>query len=235
MKSIFLSIFVILTVFAVSASAQSLSTRQTFEKGIGLANAEKFEAALADFRKSLTLAEIEDARAEFHARIHFNIGVCWYRMKENEKAVGEFEAAIKLTKNDYEKAFYALGMAQAELKNWTQAERAFRGALRLNRRNGEAWFDLAFVYLAKNDFEAAKQAFQKSVAYQSVSAAVGHNNLGVIFALGGDLDRAVREFETALRISNGNFAVAERNLQFCKSWGKNFSREQVAILEFGNK
>ena len=232
MKRLFLSIFVILTALSLSAWAQSLGTRQTFEKGISLANAEKFDAALVDFRKSLTLAESEETDANFRARIHFNIGVCLYRLKENQQAVGEFEEAIKLSRGDYEKAFYALGMAQAELKNWDKSEQAFRGALRLNKRNGEAWFDLAFVYLAKNDFEAAKQAFQKSVEYKSVSAAVGHNNLGVIFALGGDLNSAVREFETALRKSNGNFATAERNLQFCKSLGKNFNRESVAILEF---
>ncbi len=232
MKRIFLSIFVILTVFGLSVSAQSLGTRQTFEKGIGLANEGEFAAALVDFRKSQTLAESEETDADFRARIHFNIGVCLYRLKENDKAVGEFEGAIKLTRGDYEKAFYALGMAQAELKNWDKSELAFRGALRLNKRNGEAWFDLAFVYLAKNDFESARSAFQKSVEYKSVSAAIGHNNLGVIFALGGDLNSAVREFETALRKSDGNFAVAERNLQFCKSLGKNFNRELVAILEF---
>jgi tetratricopeptide (TPR) repeat protein len=233
MKRIFLSIFVILTALNLSASAQSFTTRQMFEKAIETANAGKFETALSMFRDSLALAKIDEAPDDFQAKVRFNIGVCFYRLKQNEKAVVEFEEAIKLARRDYEKAFYALGMAQAELRNWDKAEQAFRGALKLNKRNGEAWFDLAFVYLAKNDFEAAKLAFQKSVEYKSVSAAVGHNNLGVIFALGGDLDAAVREFETALRKSNGSFAVAERNLQFCKSLGKNFNREMVAKLEFG--
>lgn len=232
MKRIFLSIFVILTALNLSASAQSFTTRQMFEKAVGMANAGNFETALSVFKDSLALAKIDDAESEFRAKVHFNIGVCFYRLKQNEKAVAEFTEAIKLAGRDYEKAFYALGMAQAELKNWSEAEQAFRGALRLNKRNGEAWFDLAFVYLAKNDFEAARTAFEKSVEYKSVSTAVGHNNLGVIFALGGDINSAVREFETALRKSNGKFAVAERNLQFCKSLGKNFNRQQVAILKF---
>lgn len=233
MKQIFLSIFVILTAMVLSVSAQSLATRQTFEKGIGLANAEKFETALGDFKKSLTLAEIEDAGSDFRAKIHFNIGVCLYRLKENEKAVREFEEAIKLTKGDYEKAFYALGMTQAELKNWQAAEKAFRGAIRLNKRNGEAWFDLAFVYLAEKNYESAKQAFQKSVELKSVAASIGHNNLGVILAINGEIDSAMKEFETALKKSNGKFTVAERNLQFCKSLGQNFSQDLVAKLEFG--
>lgn len=234
MKRIFLSIFVILTASVLSVSAQSLGTRQIFEKGVSLANEEKFETALGEFRKSLTLAETEDAGSDFRAKIHFNIGVCFYRLKQNEKAVGEFEESIKLAKGDYEKAFYALGMAQAELKNWQKAEQAFRGAIRLNKRNGEAWFDLAFVYLANKNYDSAKTAFQRSIELKSVAASVGHNNLGVILAIGGDLTAAVREFETALKKSNGNFAVAERNLQFCRLLGQNFSQDLVAKLEFGN-
>jgi len=233
MKRILTNIFVILLATVTSVSAQSLATRQSFEKGISLANAEKFEAALGDFRKSLTLAESEDATGDFRAKIHFNIGVCLYRLKQNEKAVGEFEEAVKLAKNDYEKAFYALGMAQAELKNWREAEAAFRAAIRLNKRNGEAWFDLAFVYLAQNDYDSARNAFQKSVELKSIAAPIGHNNLGVILALGGDLSSAMKEFEIALKQAGGKFAVAERNLQFCKSLGENFNRELIAKLEIG--
>jgi len=233
MKRVFLSIFVILTAMVFSISAQSLATRQVFEKGIGLANEGKFETALGNFKKTLTFAEIEDADADFRAKIHFNIGVCLYRLKQSKQAVSEFEEAIKLAKGDYEKSFYALGMAEAELKNWQAAEKAFRGAIRLNKQNGEAWFDLAFVYLAQKNYDSAKQAFQKSVELKSVASPVGHNNLGVILAIGGDIDSAMKEFETALKKSNGKFAVAERNLQFCKSLGQNFSQDLVAKLEFG--
>jgi tetratricopeptide (TPR) repeat protein len=235
MKSIFLSIFVILTLAVLSVSAQSAAAELIFEKAVDLAKAEKFEPALADFKKSLMLAETEDAPSDFRAKIHFNIGVCLYRLKQNEKAIGEFEEAVKLAKGDYEKAFYALGMAQAELKNWQAAEQAFRGAIRLNKRNGETWFDIAFVYLARKDYDAAKQAFQRSIELKSVASSVGHNNLGVIFAIGGDLNAAVREFETALKKSDGKFAVAERNLQFCRSLGQNFSQDLTAKLEFGGK
>ena len=233
MKRLFLSIFVILVGLVLSASAQSAATQQTFEKAVSLANEEKFAAALVDFKKSLALAETDDADANYRARIHFNIGVCLYRLKQNAQAVGEFEEAIKLVRGDYEKAFYALGMAQAELKNWSEAEQAFRGAIRLNKRNGEAWFDLAFVYLAQKDYESAKTAFQKSVELKSVDSTIGHNNLGVILAMNGDIDSAVKEFEAALKQSGGKFAVAERNLQFCKSLGQNFNQNLLAKLEFG--
>ncbi|MET0752311.1 MAG: tetratricopeptide repeat protein, partial [Pyrinomonadaceae bacterium] len=194
--------------------------RQAFENGISAAQSGKYETALVDFRKSLAFSRNEDAGNDFLARVHFNIGVSLYRLQRNEEAVAEYELAIKLSEKSYEKAFYALGMAQSELENWQAAEHAFLEAIRLNRRNGEAWFDLAFVYLARKNFDAAKQAFQKSIEYKSVDASIGHNNLGVIFALNGDLPSAVKEFETALKKSGGKLVEAERNLQLCKTVGQ---------------
>src|SRR5688500_17063690 len=111
MKRIFLSIFVILTALNFTASAQSFTTRQMFEKAVSIANEGKFETALSMFKDSLALAKIDEADHDFQAKVHFNIGVCFYRLKQNEKAVAQFEEAIKLARRDYEKAFYALGMA----------------------------------------------------------------------------------------------------------------------------
>jgi tetratricopeptide (TPR) repeat protein len=228
MKRIIFSIFVILSAFVFSVSAQT--TAQTaFEKGMSSANGGKFETALSEFQTSLAFAENADASDNFRAKIHFNIGVCFYKLKQNAEAVREFEQAVKLKKGDYEKAFYALGMAQAELKNWDEAEKAFRGAIGSNKQNGEAWFDLAFVYLAQENYELAQTAFQKSIELKSVDSSISHNNLGVILALSGDVNAAVKQFEKALQKSNGKLIVAERNLQFCKTLGQNLS----AKLEFG--
>ena len=229
MKRIIFSLVFIFSAF-FSVSAQSPRTEQLFESGIFSANKGEFKTALARFQTSLALAESEQASDDFRAKIYFNIGVCFYQMKEQTEAVTEFERAISANPN-YEKAFYSLGMAQFELKNWSKAEKAFLGTIRLNNRNGEAWFDLAFVYLVKENYESAQEAFQKSIKLKSVDAPISHNNIGVIYAINGDFDSAIKEFETALKKSNGKFTVAERNLQFCKSLGQNLS----AKLEFKQK
>lgn len=224
MKRIILGIFIIVTAFALSVSAQSL---QIFESGIALAQKGEFKTALTKFEKSLELTKSEETSDEFRAKIHFNIGVCLYQLKEQAKAVNEFESAITLNPN-YEKAFYSLGMAQFELQNWQAAEKAFSGAIRLNKRNGEAWFDLAFVYLAQKNYDSAQAAFERSIALKSVDSSISHNNLGVIFAMNGDFNAAIKEFQSALKKSNGKFAVAENNLQFCRSLEQNL----IAKLEF---
>jgi tetratricopeptide (TPR) repeat protein len=233
MKQIFFGVFLIVSTFVWSASAQTAAERH-YAKGVKLANAGRYEPALATFRAALGFAAGETPSEAFLARLHFNVGVCLYRLGRSSDAVGELERAIELSRGDYEKAHYALGMAETELKNWARAEKAFRAALRLNEKNGETWLDLAFVYLGARDYEAARGAFRKAIEHGSSDAALARNNLGVILALGGELAQAIREFETALKDSGGKLAVATRNLDFCRQLGQNFDRRLLAKLEFTN-
>lgn len=231
MKRIIYGIFVIVSALVINISAQTIA-RQRFEKGLIAAGSGKYEAALADFKTAQMFLESEQPDNEFRAQVHYNIGVCLYQLKKQAKAVEEFNLANRFNPS-YEKSFYALGMAQYELKHWRAAKEAFRGALRVNDQNGETWFDLAFVYLAQKNYDAANKAFQKAVEYKTNDSAIAHNNLGVILVLKGDVGSAVKEFEIALSQSKGTFAVAERNLQFCRSLGQNPKQDLLAKLEFG--
>jgi Flp pilus assembly protein TadD len=126
-------------------------------------------------------------------------------------------------------------MAESELKNWQAAETAFRGAVRLKKDDGEAWFDLGLVLLEREDFEHAETAFQKAIKYESLGAADAHNNLGVIFALKADFPAAENEFKIAFTQSNGKSIEARNNLQFCKLYKRNFNQNLLAKLEFSRK
>jgi Tfp pilus assembly protein PilF len=231
MKRLIFSVVFIFSAFIFSISAQSFTVRQTFESAMLSAKSREFEMALTQFQTALSLAKKENANRIFLAKIYFNIGVCLYQTKQQAAAVSEFERAILLAP-DYEKAFYALGMAHFELKNLRESERAFLNALRSNDRNGETWFDLAFVYLAQENFDLAQTAFENSVKFKSVSSAVGRNNLGVIFALRGDFSSAIVQFEKAINESNGQLTVSKQNLQFCKTYKQNSGKDLIAKLEF---
>jgi Flp pilus assembly protein TadD len=154
-------------------------------------------------------------------------------LKQAEKASAEFKEAIKLSGRTYQKAFYALAMAEKDLGNLKKAENAFRDALKIEKTDGEAWFDLALVYLQKQDFDTATSAFENAIKFKSIASADAHNNLGVIFALRHDFDSAEKEFETALMISSGKLNVARSNLQFCRFYRqKNQVKDFIANLEF---
>ncbi len=226
-----LSLF-LTVVLAVSVSAQTPLVSQTFDEGTRMARAGNYENAIENYRRAILLAKAETVTDDFLAKVHFNIGVCFYNLKQTAEAVEEFTEAIKLSRRSYQKAFYALGMAQSELKNWRKAADAFREAVSLKKKDGEAWFDLGLVLLEEKDFESAEKAFRNAIKLKSIGAADAHNNLGVIFALRTDFPSAESEFKRALIKSNGKSVEARNNLQFCKFYKQNFNRNLLAKLEF---
>ena len=228
-------IFIIVFAFFTTVSAQTLLVRQVFDEGTRAAQNARYEKALENYRKAIHHSEDEKPNDDFLAKIHFNSGVCLYHLKRHSEAVEEFNKAIKLSRGSYQKAFYALGITHGELKNWREAEEAFREAVNLKRKDGEAWFDLAMVLLEKRDFDAAEKAFQNAVKHKSVGSADAHNNLGVIYALKDNFPLAENEFKTALTESNGKSIEARNNLEFCKSYKRNFNRNLLAKLELSRK
>lgn len=228
-------LFFVLVIFSLSLAAQTPNVKKAFEVGTQNARGGQFEKAIENYQRALLLAEIEKPNDEFLARVRFNLGVCFYQLKQPEKAAAEFKEAVKLSGRTYQKAFYALGMAQKDLGNLQKAESAFRDALKIQKTDGEAWFDLAHVYLQKRDFDAAFAAFENAVKFRSVASSEAHNNLGVIFALRHEFDSAERQFETALTLSNGKLSLARGNLQFCRFYRqKNQIKDLIAKLEFSS-
>ena len=226
-------LFFVLVIFVFSLAAQTPNVKKAFDAGTQDARIGQFEKAIENYRQTLLLAEIERPSDDFLARVHFNLGVCFYQLKQAEKAAAEFGEAVKLSGRTYQKAFYALAMAQKDLGNLKKAENAFRDALKIEKTDGEAWFDLALLYLQKQDFETAAAAFENAVRFKSVATADAHNNLGVIFALRHEFDSAEKEFETALMLSNGKLSLARSNLQFCRFYRQNNRvTDLIAQLEF---
>ena len=223
-------VFIIYFVFAMTVSAQTESAQQFFKQGMQAATAQNFQTALEFYKKSE--AENFPKIKTFSAKIQYNIGVCYYQLNRNIEAVEAFTNAINLSGRTYQKAFYALGMAETELKNFDKAKAAFLEAVRLNERDGEAWFDLAIVLTAEKDYENAQQAFAKAIKYNSVSKSASHNNLGVIFALTDNFQSAEEQFKLALFESDGKLIEAKNNLKLCRSRLQALNTNLLAKLEF---
>ncbi len=226
-------ILFLIAVLAFSAVAQTPFVNQSFAAAGAAAQQKQYQAAIDKYRTAMLRAEAENLNDALLAKIHFNIGVCLYHLKRTDEAVNEYAEAIRLSKRRYQRAFYALGMAQKDLKNWREAAAALRDALRIDKTDGEAWFDLALIHLKAEELAAAERAFAKSIKYKSVNTADAHNNLGVIAALRNDWTTAEKRFETALLNSNGRSIEAANNLRFCKFYKQNVeNKDWLAKLEF---
>jgi len=224
-------LFILISVFSVAA--QSPATVTSLKDAEQLARNGEFEAALKELTITLQKAQLDQAESLFISRVKYDIGACEFRLDLTQRAIGHLEDAIRSANGYYPKAFYALGMAEASLKNWPRARTAFLTTLKADKTNGEAWFDIGVAYLGENDLEKAETAFRNAIKYGTRDAGVGHNNIGVIRALNGEMNAAVREFETALTLSNGDLAEARQNLNFCRTLSERTAL--VAKLEFGKR
>ena len=225
---------IFILICAISIAAQTPSTVASLNEAEKNARSNDFETAVKALKATLRKAELENADSKFISRVQYDIGACEFRLDRPETAIAHLKDAIRSAKGYYPKAFYALGMASAKMKNWPDARKAFLTALKSNQSDGEIWFDLAIAYLGENDLTKAECAFRNSIRFGTRDASVSHNNIGVIRAFAGEMKDAVEYFETALTLSNGKLIEAERNLRFCRSFAA-ARPALVAKLEFSSR
>lgn len=224
-----LSILILVLTFAVNGFSQTPSDTKLFTEASALARAGLHHEALEKFRA----ISVADKKSIFAAKVHFNIGVCLYQLGRHDEAIAEYQKAIVIDPN-YQKAYYASGMAQTALGKAPKAKSAFRLALKLNPDDAEAWFDLAMVLLGEKEYDSAKEAFEKAVEQRSVNAADAINNLGVLSAMEGDIEGAKANFKNAWAMSNGASREAIANFNICVHYEKKTDWQFTAALKFSN-
>lgn len=83
-------------------------------------------------------------------------------------------------------------------------------AVRLEPGNAEAWSNLGNVHAAAGRYDAARDAYERSIAARP-SFADAYGNLGNVLLLTGRRDEAIAAYQRALRL-DPDFADARRNL-----------------------
>ncbi len=170
MRKLFLTVLLTI-ILQIGVFAQA----NEFQKGLISAKSGDFQNALVNFQKS----ETADLSKQKLAQVHYNIGVCFYRLNQTDKAVASFEKSVRLFPK-YEKAYYGLAMAQVDLKDFGSAEANFLKAIKLNKTNGETWFDLALVLCEQEKFAEAINAFQNVVKFTGIAEATAKYNLEIL-------------------------------------------------------
>jgi len=141
---------------------------ELFDKGNLLIKEEKYDEAMALFEEFLTkYPEIYQA--------HLNIGTCYMKKGELDKAEEEFKLVLDKTLENH-----------GDYKNDPQASlRAFTG--------------LGEIYLRKEDFEASQKYFTQALDI-SPEDEVAAYNVGEVFFSNQRIDDAIKYFELAIQI-----------------------------------
>lgn len=202
--------------FFVVNPAQSDPASRSFSLGNEAAREGHFDEAIEKYREAIINVGPYGRNDIFLAKTYSNIGVCQYRLDRFDDAVSSLKTAIKLSNGSYAHAYYTLGMTYLGMGRNVDAERNLQQSVRLEQRDGEAWFDLAVVSLLKKDVEAAEKAFRRSIKHGTTAMAEANNDLGVLLAEKGKWDEAERHFANAVATSHGSLTEAVNNLRLCK-------------------
>jgi tetratricopeptide (TPR) repeat protein len=95
-------------------------------------------------------------------------------------------------------------------KQYAQAEREYRAALKLDPDRADVHFSLGYVLLEQKQWAGAAAENREALRLRPEMAAA-HNNLGIALARQGNLDGAIGEYQQAVDI-RPKYALAHHNL-----------------------
>jgi tetratricopeptide (TPR) repeat protein len=218
----------------LSAFSMGIATGQTNESDARLAiqrgnekfAKEEYKAALKEYQR------VPQSAGELYAQSRYNIGVCYYELCRTEDAIGLYKRAIEARSGRYPRAWYALGVALEDQGQVTAAKEAYRQSIITSRGDyAAAHYRLGVLAASEGDNEGAAALFEKAMAHPGEHVPASHNNLGVMLARMGRLTEAEREFEIAVRQTEGAFNDATYNLKLCHSLLAAPKTAQVAALK----
>lgn len=102
--------------------------------------------------------EVEPA----NGRAHYNLGQEYGRRGEWVRAVEHYERAEAL---GVDEAPFAIGFAAHHLGRWSDSLAAFRRALEVHPRKGEALFNLGLTYRRVGDYEKAVHYYREAIEH----------------------------------------------------------------------
>lgn len=180
---------------AADCPAAGTAIREALVAKLGTAEAE------ASLRRAIELCpELTEA--------HYNLALSLLEAGRPSDALGPLNQAIKLKP---EPNFYvALGNAEVQLNNLTNALRAYEQALKLSPENAKALQGLSAVYLKNGNATQAEEVLRRAVQISPDDATVFFN-LGLILERGGRLDEAAESYRAAVD-RESSFAAAYTRL-----------------------
>ncbi|WP_422014817.1 alkaline phosphatase family protein [Roseateles sp.] len=123
-----------------------------------------------------------------------------------------------------------IGRACLRLRQWAQAEQAFRRALELDANNAEAHYGLSVALPRQGQVEEGVQSGLRAIAIQHDDP-LAHFQLGAVMSRLGWYERALQAFDISLTILP-NFAIAHRYVsQIClrlKQYDRSLRHREIA-------
>jgi Flp pilus assembly protein TadD len=140
---------------------------------------------------------------------HNNLGYALGQKGQDDEAMGQYEAAIRL-KPRYAEARSNLGAALNSKGRIDEAIRQFREVVRLKPHEADVYSNLGAALVEKGQTDEAIRQLEEALRLKPDHARA-RNYLGLALGLKGQMDEAIRQYQEALRLKP-DYAEAHYNL-----------------------
>ena len=136
------------------------------------------------------------AAADYNRGIaHGYLGMVYGYLVQHERAIGDFDEAIRLNPQDAE-AYYNRGLTYSYLDQYERIIEDYDQAIRLNPQDAEAYNNRGLLYRYLGQYERAIGDFDEAIRLDSKYAEAYYNR-GITYSLIGKSIKAERDFAKA--------------------------------------
>lgn len=132
----------------------------------------------------------------YHA--HYNRGTSFYKKNALDKALEEYNKAIKIDSNRFE-VFYNRGNLYFDGENFDKALEDFGRAIGINPNYSEAYNARGIIFAQRNEFDKALKDYNKAIEINPNNSQV-YNNRGLLFSETNEYEKALRDYNRAIGI-----------------------------------
>lgn len=179
------------------------------EQGIAAYSKGEYEKSLSLFNQAL---EVE---TRYSDELIFNFIANVYAAQEDFLNSALYLEKALAAKPDY-RGFVTLGMNYQTMGDFSKAEEAYKNAVSLNEKKGEAFASLGILYYEEGRDEEAYEFLIKG-AELSPRIAVIHAHLAVVCAKTGRFEEAAEELKTAEDLQCVNLSQFEEKIENFKN------------------
>lgn len=133
--------------------------------GVAYEHLGRRDQAIALYKKVISIklpSPVYKQYIEALAGAHANLGTVYYKDKQLDEAISEFEQAIAIYP-DMADAHFNLGTSYVQKEMFDKATPAFQTAVSLNPKHPKAHYNLALMYFAEKNYELAIEHCDKAV------------------------------------------------------------------------